>query len=82
VSGAPFFIDWLNCVHPATTSPLGCELNQLTLKAPDTSGLNSLMGEVCRLSLESDDLVGLHARIESPNGEVLLTPLITSVQVF
>ncbi|MFT7243622.1 MAG: hypothetical protein ACI82A_000966 [Candidatus Azotimanducaceae bacterium] len=82
LSGAPFFIDWLNCVHPATTSPLGCELKQLTLKAPDTSGLNCLMGEVDRLSLESNDLVGLHARIESPNGEVLLTPLVTSVQIF
>jgi hypothetical protein len=80
--GAPFFIDWLNCVHPATTSPAGCELKNLTLKAPEISELAALVGEVGRLCLEGDDEIGLHARIESPNGEVLLTPLVTSIQVF
>ena len=82
VPGAPFFIDWLDCAHPATTSPLGCKLKSLIVRAPDVSRLAPLVGKVDRLSIESADAVGLYARIESPKGEVLLTPLATPTRFF
>jgi hypothetical protein len=44
VEGAPFYIDWLDCVHPAETSPKGCLLKQLEITVNDELRWMPLLG--------------------------------------
>ena len=82
----PFFIDWLDCVHPAMTSPSGCLIKRLEINCSDTTSLNTLVGAVDQRvviqSSEQTDRTTLCATLDSPNGEVCLTPLSTAVDLF
>ena len=43
---APFFIDWLNSVHPATTSPRVGALVHLQVQSPQPAALRALLAEL------------------------------------
>lgn len=79
--GAPFFIDWLDCVHPAKTSPKGCELLGLSVSASDLTAYKKVFGDIERLALSEGDS-NPAATIQSPGGEVLITSLPERIAVF
>ncbi len=39
----PFFIDWLDCVHPATSNPVGGVCTGLSLSCPDAEALSEVL---------------------------------------
>ncbi len=39
----PFFIDWLDCVHPAASNPVGGVLAGLSLSCPDSQALGEVL---------------------------------------
>jgi len=39
----PFFIDWLECTHPASVNPQGGSLQRLSLRSGDAAGLKRLL---------------------------------------
>jgi len=79
---APFFIDWLDCLHPAIDAPFGCRLQALELASPTAAELSKLCGQVPGLVINEGPLVSQRARLDTPRGEVwleALTPNITLV---
>jgi hypothetical protein len=46
-AGAPFFIEWAEgVVHPASSSPSGCQLESWTVAGPDPEALQRLAMEL------------------------------------
>lgn len=85
IPGAPFYIDWLECAHPATTSPVGCELLNLDVAVSDTGEFEKLTRKANLLSLKEDDSeksVSLTAKLKTPNGIVKLVPLTETIALF
>jgi len=69
----PFFIDWLETPHPATTNPLAGQYRTLEIRTPDAAGLNDLLsGLGMTIVAEEADTVDITAVIETNNGEVRL----------
>ena len=42
----PFFIDWLECPHPADTNPVGGQFKELALTLPEPGELEALLAEL------------------------------------
>ena len=67
---APFFIDWLDCPHPATTSPRVGRLLAVRLTSPEPEPLRALVEE---FGVDVDVAAGAAAmtlRFNSPRGEI------------
>lgn len=82
---APFYIDWLDCVHPARTSPTGCKLSSFHVATPEPEVYKKLVaGEDLDsvIHLAQAETIGLSAILDSPNGVVSLDPLAESVALF
>lgn len=76
--GAPFYIDWLECQHPATTSPGGAELTRLNVAVPNPEFYRTLLGTENLsplLNLREASTFSLQAELTTPNGGVTLPPL-------
>jgi len=52
----PFFIDWLDCPHPAETNPSGGAFAQLTLTLPEPRAFKAVLS-----ALELNDQLEVHA---------------------
>ena len=69
----PFFIDWLETPHPATTNPAGGRFSILEISSPDASGLNAVFaGLGMDQRAEQGAAPGLAAVIETASGTVRL----------
>ena len=67
---APFFIDWLNSPHPATTSPRVGPLVQLRIAAPEPAPLRELIAELgVDVTVETSE-PSIELLFASPRGEV------------
>ena len=70
----PFFIDWMETPHPATTNPLAGRFRSLEIGSPDAEGLNALFsGLGMNMTATPAETPGLTARIDTDQGEVRLT---------
>ena len=69
----PFFIDWLETPHPATTNPVAGQYRGLEIRTPDAAALNEIFaGLGIAMSAKQADAVDLTAIIETANGEIRL----------
>jgi hypothetical protein len=82
IKDAPFFIDWLECAHPAITSPAGCEIKRLTVGTPGVVQIGELIDGVALVDVVESDVSELQATIQSPRGDVILSPLGSAVRLF
>ncbi len=67
---APFFIDWFDSPHPATTSPRVGALTQLRIAAPEPARLRELMTELGIDVVVDAAAANLELRFASARGEV------------
>lgn len=65
----PFFIDWLDSEHPATTAPHGCALAELRLRHPEPEEVRRVL-EVLELEVPVEFAAepGLEAVLDTPRG--------------
>ncbi|MEZ5595836.1 MAG: VOC family protein [Pseudomonadales bacterium] len=42
----PFFIDWLDCLHPGATNPVGGSLRRFVVRTPQAPRLRSTLGDL------------------------------------
>jgi hypothetical protein len=72
--GGPFLIEWsADSPHPATTSPSGCELQELKVLTPDGEALGDLLGTLGLLEAVSgvqQAQGGYEVTLRCPEGEV------------
>ena len=69
----PFFIDWLDTPHPATTNPRAGLFRALEIRTPDADSLNGLFeGLGMDLRAEEGDTVDLVAEIDVAGNPVRL----------
>lgn len=70
----PKCIDWLDTVHPATTSVPGCTFESFEMGHPDAEGLRSLLRAMgADLAVECADRPCFRRRIRTPKGPLVLT---------
>lgn len=68
----PFFIDWMDCTHPATTNPMAGTFQSMQVVTNDAAGLSVLLGGI---GLDIDVLEGepaVSVDIETERGQVTL----------
>lgn len=71
----PFFIDWLESPHPATTNPVAGTFQRLEIRSPEASALNVIFeGLGVDARAEQANEPGLAAHIETGRGAVTLAP--------
>jgi hypothetical protein len=69
---APFFIDWLDCVHPSTNSPVVGELVECVATLPADAAIGRLIEPAPRgIAIESG-APHFHCRYRTPRGDVVL----------
>lgn len=68
---APFFIDWLNCLHPSGTNSVAGEFISLSVSHPD-SRLNDIVGETGNVSY-AEGAPNFLLEFESKKGNVVLS---------
>ncbi len=69
----PFFIDWLETPHPATTNPTAGQYRELAIRTPDAAALNEVFaGLGIALTAEQGESEDLTAVIDTAHGEVRL----------
>ena len=69
----PKFIDWLDTVHPATTSTPGCRFESFELGHPEAERLNALLGELgADLKADRTDRPWMRLRLQTPKGPLAL----------
>ncbi len=69
----PFFIDWMDTPHPATTNPRGGTFRSLQIRTPDADSLNGLFaGLGVDMRAEAADTVDLVAEIDAAGNTVRL----------
>ncbi len=69
----PFFIDWLETPHPATTNPVAGRYRALEIRTPDADGLNAVYsGLGMRMVAEAAASEEITAIIDTDRGEVRL----------
>jgi glyoxalase-like protein len=69
----PFFIDWLNSLHPALSAPKGATLVSLRAEHPDVRGVRSMLRHLgLDLPIKRGPSPALIAVIEGPRGRVEL----------
>ncbi len=67
----PKFIDWLDTVHPATTSVRGCNFESFEMGHPESTALNSLLAELgAGVVAERASQPCLRVRMQTPRGRV------------
>jgi hypothetical protein len=67
----PKFIDWLDTVHPATTSVGGCSFDSFEMGHPDAVTLNALLAELgTEVVAERADQPCFRLRVQTPKGRV------------
>ncbi|MCI4429065.1 MAG: VOC family protein [Burkholderiales bacterium] len=70
----PKCIDWLDSVHPATTSVPGCTFESFEMGHPQAQQLRSLLGALgANLSVERADRPYFKLRMRTPKGPLVLT---------
>ena len=70
----PKCIDWLDSVHPATTSVPGCSFESFEMGHPQAQRLSSLLTALgANLSVEYADRPYFRLRIRTPKGPLVLT---------
>lgn len=70
----PNCIDWLDSVHPATTSVPGCSFDAFELGTPEPDRLNALLSDLgAKLTVHYADRPFMRLRIITPKGPLLLT---------
>lgn len=42
----PFFIDWLDCPHPAGTNPMAGQFEELIIRDPEATALSAVFGDI------------------------------------
>lgn len=85
ITGAPFYIDWLECVHPALTSPAGCQIKHLSIEVENLTAFQRLTGgasELVTIKPGSEASPVLRAEIRSPKGDVVLEPVPEPTRLF
>lgn len=84
--GAPFFIDWLDCIHPSKTSPLGCELLNIDIKTPEAELYGKLIeaqsSKMIVPTIAKDTAFSINAELNSPKGVVKLKALGEPISLF
>ena len=65
----PFFIDWLDCVHPADTSPVVGELLEFRLRMPAGHAVHALLSDCAGITLAQGD-AQVTVRHASAGGEI------------
>ena len=68
----PFFIDWLECAHPADTNPNGGQFTSLAISHPEADGLNAALKAIGLDIAVSAGEPSLSLEIETANGTVTL----------
>ena len=67
----PKFIDWLDTVHPATTSTRGCTFESFEMGHPESDRLNRLLQELgADVAAERADQPWFRLRMRTPQGRV------------
>lgn len=69
----PFFIDWLDCMHPAATNPVGGVLAGLSLACPESQVLNELLTGLGLSVPVRAGSPGMQVDIDTRRGAVRLT---------
>ena len=70
----PKCIDWLDSVHPATTSVPGCSFESFEMGHPQAEALRSLLTALgANLKVERADRPYFRLRIQTPRGPLVLT---------
>jgi Glyoxalase-like domain len=70
----PKCIDWLDTVHPATTSVPGCGFESFEMGHPQAEGLRALLRDLgAELAVERADRPYFKLRIRTPKGPLVLT---------
>lgn len=70
----PKFIDWVDTVHPATTSVKGCELVRFELGHPEAGRLGAILRTLdVELPLARADRPYFRAELRTPKGPLVLT---------
>ena len=68
----PFFIDWLDCPHPSTSSPVGGALEQLIITTPEDQQLGEILTAVGLVIEVRDGPGALQVNIACQQGQVSL----------
>lgn len=70
----PFVIDWQGSPHPAGNSPKGCRLKSFTVLHPRARELRDIYNAIgIDVDTAAAPLPGFLLRLDTPNGEVVLT---------
>ena len=69
----PFFIDWLDCVHPSKTTPLGGRFSSLSISDPNPESLQFLLDNLGLAVRVLQGPPGMHLSLETLHGNVTLT---------
>jgi hypothetical protein len=67
---APFFIDWLDCPRPATTSPRVGKIASVRLTSPEATQLRTLVHELGLAVEVADGAARIALTFESPRGPI------------
>lgn len=70
--GMPFFIDWMDCVHPCQTSPEAGHVSAFDIRTPEATALKGALSAIHLDVPVSSGYSNLHLEIDSPNGTVVL----------
>ena len=68
---APFFIDWLDCIHPSLTTPRAGKLTKFEVTTEDLT-LTNLLGPIENTTTQSGD-AQLTIQLETNRGEIQFT---------
>jgi hypothetical protein len=68
----PFFIDWLECEHPAKTNPQGGRFEHLTITTPDAAAMIQTLGDLDLAPRIAEGAPGLEVAITCGGGQVVL----------
>lgn len=70
--GMPFFIDWRDSPHPATTTPVGGELASFAISTPDAEELGAVLAGLGLDVAVSEGAPEMRVVIEGAKGPVVL----------
>ncbi|MFV0307357.1 MAG: VOC family protein [Desertimonas sp.] len=67
----PFFIDWMDSTHPATTSVDGLRVTELFGEHPDRPRVGAMLRALdVELEVRDGAVAGLHVTLAGPDGEI------------
>lgn len=69
----PFFIDWLDSIHPATPLPQSCKLLELSIQHPQADQIAEKLKQVgIAIKSKNQQTAKICARLQTPHGIVSL----------